>query len=114
MYQNFTVGYGGACSVYDPPVSPWCSEDFYLVRQFGGGGAMHTRMPAGKALWLSIVYLYWNLLCFCAGVEAEAHLPNSPYKHAEGAHVFAWRPGHWYTWCVFSCSRDLARVTLLS
>jgi hypothetical protein len=28
------VGYGGACEVYSPPVSPWCSEEFYLVRQF--------------------------------------------------------------------------------
>ena len=78
MYQNFTVGYGGACSVYDPPVSPWCSQDFYLCRQFSGGGAMHTRMPSG--------------------INATTHLPNSPYKHPEGAHIFAWRPGHWYTW----------------
>jgi hypothetical protein len=78
MYQNFTVGYGGACEVYDPPVSPWCSEDFYLVRQFKGGGAMHTRHPSG--------------------IEAEQHLENGPYKNPEGAHVFAWRPGHWYTW----------------
>ena len=78
MYQNFTVGYGGACSVYSPPVSPWCSQDFYLCRQFKGGGAMHTRMPAG--------------------IEATPHLPNGPYKQPVGAHVFAWRPGHWYTW----------------
>jgi hypothetical protein len=48
MYQNFTVGYGGACDVYDPPVSPWCSQDFYLVRQFSNtSSAMHTRHPAG-------------------------------------------------------------------
>jgi hypothetical protein len=76
MYQNFTVGYGGACSVYSPPVSPWCSQDFYLCRQFKGSGAMHTRMPSG--------------------MDATPHLPNAPYKHPEGAHVFAWRPGHWY------------------
>ena len=23
MYQNFTIGVGGACEVYDPPQSPW-------------------------------------------------------------------------------------------
>jgi hypothetical protein len=79
MYQNFTVGYGGACEVYDPPVSPWCSEDFYLVRQFKGGGAMHARHPAGLT-------------------PGASQLPNGPYKNATGAHVFAWRPGHWYTW----------------
>ena len=73
MYQVYSEGYGGACSVYDPPRSPWCSDVFYLLRQFP---EMHTRMPSG----IDDVY---------------AHLPNGPYAKPEGAHVFAWRPGHW-------------------
>jgi hypothetical protein len=54
MFQNYTVGVGGACERYDPPLSPWCSGDFYLLRQFP---EMHTRSPAG--------------------VRAESHLPHS-------------------------------------
>jgi hypothetical protein len=75
MYQDYTIGVGGACERYDPPESPWCSGDFYLLRQFP---EMHTRSPSGIAY-------------------AE-HLPNAPYKSQEGAIVHAWRPGHWYTW----------------
>jgi hypothetical protein len=40
MYQNFHLGVGGACSVYDPPVSPWCSSTFYTERTLP---EMHTR-----------------------------------------------------------------------
>ena len=76
MYQSFTEGYGGACSVYDPPRSPWCSDKFYLERQFP---EMHTRMPSGLD-------------------RPYDHLPNGPYASANGTHIFAWRPGHWYTW----------------
>lgn len=74
MYQNWTVGYGGACEIYDPPYSPWCSGDFYLERQFP---EMHTRHPSG--------------------LETTA-LHHSPYRKSQGAIVHAWRPGHWYTW----------------
>jgi hypothetical protein len=59
-------------------MSPWCSGDFYLLRQFP---EMHTRSPAG--------------------VRAAAHLPHAtaygPTSHT-GATIHAWRPGHWYTW----------------
>mmetsp|Transcript_34287 Transcript_34287/g.79254 ORF Transcript_34287/g.79254 Transcript_34287/m.79254 type:complete len:919 (-) Transcript_34287:403-3159(-) len=78
MFQNFTVGQGGACDRYSPNYSPWCSGDFYLLRQFP---EMHTRSPAG--IW------------------AEAMLPNSQNYGTDshvGAKVHAWRPGHWYTW----------------
>ena len=44
MYQDYTVGIGGSCDVYDPPYSPWCSGQFYLERQFP---EMHTRHPSG-------------------------------------------------------------------
>ena len=33
-----------------------------------------------------------------SGVHAAPHLPHAPYQNAAGAHIFAWRPGHWYTW----------------
>ena len=78
MFQNFTEGVGGACERYDPPRSPWCSADFYLLRQFP---EMHTRSPAG--------------------LRATPHLPHAAsYASASrvGAKVHAWRPGHWYTW----------------
>ena len=86
MFQNYTVGVGGACERYDPPVSPWCSGDFYLLRQFP---EMHTRSPAG--------------------IRATALLPHSAEygagSHA-GARIHAWRPGHWYTW-MFNVSDTL-------
>ena len=75
MYQDYAIGYGGACEAFDPPQSPWCSGDFYLMRQFP---EMHTRSPSG--------------------ILAAPHLPNAPYKDATGAHIIAWRPHHWYTW----------------
>ena len=75
MYQSYTQGYGGACEVYDPPRSPWCSGSFYLERQFP---EMHTRSPAG--------------------IAAAPHLPHGPYADVRGAHIFAWRPHHWYSW----------------
>ena len=75
MYQNWTVGSGGACEIYDPPFSPWCSGDFYLQRQFP---EMHTRHPSGLN---------------------TTSLPHAPYRgRGRGAVVHAWRPGHWYTW----------------
>jgi len=74
MYQNWTEGVGGACEVYDPPRSPWCSGNFYLERQFP---EMHTRHPSGVS---------------------QNHLPHAPYKSPLGAIVHAWRPGHWYSW----------------
>ena len=48
---------------------------FYLERQFP---EMHTRSPAG--------------------IAAAPHLPNGPYADVRGAHIFAWRPHHWYSW----------------
>jgi hypothetical protein len=47
----------------------------------GGLSDLHTRAPSGLA----------NL--------SSAQLPHWPYASAaKGAHVFAWRPAHWYTW----------------
>ena len=77
MYQNYTVGYGGSCELYDPPYSPWCSGQFYLERQFP---EMHTRHPSGVDIS--------NL------PRAQDYTPEV----SKGAVVHAWRPGHWYTW----------------
>jgi hypothetical protein len=47
----------------------------------GGLSDLHTRAPSGLS----------NL--------SSAQLPHWPYASAaKGAHVFAWRPAHWYTW----------------
>eukprot|EP01065_Artemidia_motanka_P009904 TRINITY_DN1513_c0_g1_i3.p1 TRINITY_DN1513_c0_g1~~TRINITY_DN1513_c0_g1_i3.p1 ORF type:complete len:935 (+),score=335.66 TRINITY_DN1513_c0_g1_i3:85-2889(+) len=86
MYQNFTEGIGGACDRYDPPRSPWCSGDFYLLRQFP---EMHTRSPAS--------------------VTPGSLLPNGPYRRPKGSTVHAWRPGHWYTW-MFEVGQQTASV----
>lgn len=72
MYQNWTTGVGGACDVYDPPRSPWCSGVFYLERQFP---EMHTRHPSG--------------------VYADDLLAHGPYANPAGSVIHAWRPGHW-------------------
>lgn len=39
QYQEYAVGVGGGCDVYDPPYSPWCSSSFYRCRW----GEMHYR-----------------------------------------------------------------------
>jgi hypothetical protein len=77
--QNYTVGEGGACERFVDFRSPWCSGDFYLLRQFP---EMHTRSPAG--------------------LDSGSLLPNAARydsaRMANKATVHAWRPGHWYTW----------------
>eukprot|EP01062_Namystynia_karyoxenos_P023974 TRINITY_DN19300_c0_g1_i1.p1 TRINITY_DN19300_c0_g1~~TRINITY_DN19300_c0_g1_i1.p1 ORF type:complete len:935 (+),score=273.61 TRINITY_DN19300_c0_g1_i1:66-2870(+) len=88
MFQNFTVGIGGACDRYDPPRSPWCSGDFYLLRQFP---EMHTRSPSG--------------------VMHGPHLPHAAYKRPQDGLVHAWRPGHWYTW-MFEVGAEKAPTTV--
>ena len=79
MFQNYTVGVGGACERYIDFRSPWCSGDFYLLRQFP---EMHTRSPSG--------------------LETGTLLPNAAKYNTDQAAgkatVHAWRPGHWYTW----------------
>jgi hypothetical protein len=54
------VGRGGACDRYEPNYSPWCSGEFYLLRQFP---EMHTRSPSGID-------------------NALEWLPNGPYVNA--------------------------------
>lgn len=67
------VGTHGLCSVYDPPVSYWCSE------QPSGGGAFAFRTPSGVT-------------------PKPGALPNAPYKDASDALFFVWRPARWSNW----------------
>eukprot|EP00439_Symbiodinium_sp_Y106_P028646 s1569_g3.t1 len=69
-FNEYMIGVGGLCSVYDPPVSYWCSENP------SGGGAFAFRTPSGLSF----------------------DFPNGPYKHAEDARLFAWRPNRWANW----------------
>jgi hypothetical protein len=67
------IGTKGLCSVYDPPVSYWCSE------HPSGGGAFAFRTPSGVT-------------------PKAGALPNAPYKHPEDALFFVWRPSRWANW----------------
>ena len=69
------IGVDGLCSVYDPPVSYWCSE------HPSGGGAFAFRTPSGVAV-------------------PHNALPNSPngYKDPSQALLFVWRPARWANW----------------
>lgn len=72
-YQNYMIGTEGLCSVYDPPVSYWCSE------HTRGGGAFAFRTPSGVA------------------VDQKA-LPNSPYSDVSQMELNIWRPQRWANW----------------
>jgi len=69
-FNEYMIGVDGLCSVYDPPVSYWCSE------HPSGGGAFAFRTPIGMAY----------------------DFPKGPYKHGEDARLFVWRPGRWANW----------------
>ena len=62
----------GHCSVYEPPVSYWCSE------HPSGGGAFSFRVPSGLTFSQSTQLKHW--------------------ANPEGAIVNAWRPSHWANW----------------
>jgi len=53
-FEQYMIGINGLCSVYDPPVSYWCSE------HPSGGGAFAFRTPSGVTV----------------------NLPNAPYESA--------------------------------
>ena len=69
-FQRYMIGVGGLCSVYDPPVSYWCSE------HPSGGGAFAFRTPSGVTPKAGI-------------------LPNAPYKDVSRAILNVWRPNRW-------------------
>jgi hypothetical protein len=41
MFQKYTIGIGGNCDIFDPPVSYWCSK------YCDGGGAFVYHVPSG-------------------------------------------------------------------
>lgn len=76
-FEHYMIGVNGLCSVYDPPVSYWCSE------HPSGGGAFAFRTPSGVQL--------------TQGGQGST-LPNAPYKNADGMQLFVWRPARWANW----------------
>jgi hypothetical protein len=72
-FQHYMIGTKGLCSVYDPPVSYWCSE------HPSGGGAFAFRTPSGVT-------------------PKAGALPNAPYKDLSGAVLNVWRPSRWANW----------------
>lgn len=79
-FNEYMIGVDGLCSVYDPPVSYWCSE------HPSGGGAFAFRTPTG------LTYDF----------------PNGPYKHGEDARLFVWRPARWANWMFDIAKYDAA------
>lgn len=69
-FRNYQIGFGGTCSIFDPPVSYWCSENPE------GGGAVQFRMPSGVVL--------------------PDGFGNSPYSKPPRFHVY--RPNRWANW----------------
>ena len=72
-FEEYMIGVDGLCSVYDPPVSYWCSQ------HPSGGGAFAFRTPSGVA-------------------ANRSTLPHSPYADASQALLFVWRPARWANW----------------
>jgi len=73
-FHHYMIGVGGLCSVYDPPVSYWCSE------HPSGGGAFAFRTPSGMT-------------------PKAGALPNMPkWKKPDNARWFVWRPARWANW----------------
>jgi len=72
-FSHYMIGINGLCSVYDPPVSYWCSE------HTSGGGAFAFRTPSGMT-------------------PKSGALPNAPYKNVDDLLAFVWRPARWANW----------------
>ena len=75
-FAHYMLGIGGACQVYDPPVSYWCNSNA------SGGGAFPFHTPSGFAL----------------NEDANAVLPNAPYADTSQATLFVWHPLRWANW----------------
>ena len=72
----YAIGTGGACSVYSPPESYWCSN------HTSGGGAFTFRTPSG--------------LQFTEGTFPNAAKWSDPV--GDGAEINIWRPSRWSNW----------------
>eukprot|EP01065_Artemidia_motanka_P026800 TRINITY_DN32038_c0_g1_i1.p1 TRINITY_DN32038_c0_g1~~TRINITY_DN32038_c0_g1_i1.p1 ORF type:complete len:933 (+),score=311.52 TRINITY_DN32038_c0_g1_i1:85-2799(+) len=72
-FNEYMIGINGLCSVYDPPVSYWCSQ------HPTGGGAFAFRTPSGV-------------------IPKAGALPHSPYADVSDMLMFVWRPARWANW----------------
>jgi len=72
-FQHYMIGTGGLCSVYDPPVGYWCSENP------SGGAAFAFRTPTG--------------ITPHGGV-----LAHGPYSNVDDMIINVWRPARWENW----------------
>eukprot|EP01064_Diplonema_japonicum_P030955 TRINITY_DN539_c0_g1_i1.p1 TRINITY_DN539_c0_g1~~TRINITY_DN539_c0_g1_i1.p1 ORF type:complete len:807 (+),score=265.40 TRINITY_DN539_c0_g1_i1:43-2463(+) len=82
-FQEYMVGIGGPCDIYDPPVAYWCSQDP------SGGGAFAFRVPQGVTPSKSVIAPPNG------GPDSGLHMP---YKNIEGAILNVWRPARWANW----------------
>jgi len=82
-FSHYMIGTNGLCSVYDPPVSYWCSN------YTSGGGAFAFRTPSGVT---------------------PKSLPNAPYKDIDDLLFFVWRPARWANWMFEIESYDQASL----
>jgi hypothetical protein len=83
FFQHYTIGIGGLCSVYDPPVSYWCSS------RTAGGNAFPFRTPTGVTV-------------------SDKALPHAPYASARQALISVWHPSRWENWMFEVASYDNA------
>ena len=70
-YTRFALGIGGACSVFSPPASLWCSTG-----RTQSGGSSLFEIPTGL-------------------VASRSVLPHTPYADPTTAVVHAFRPSRW-------------------
>ena len=82
----YSIGVGGACSVYSPPESYWCSN------HTSGGGAFTFRTPSG--------------LEFAPGTFPNAASWTDPV--GDGGIINIWRPSRWSNWMFEMAGFDLA------
>ena len=84
-FEQYMIGTHGLCSVYDPPVSYWCSA------HPSGGGAFAFRTPSGLT-------------------PKPNALPHLPYRDVTDAVFFVWRPYRWANWMFEVASYDRERA----
>jgi hypothetical protein len=75
-FGTYSIGTGGACSVYTPPESYWCSN------HTSGGGAFTFRTPSG--------------LEYTEGIFPNEGRWSDPV--GDGAIINIWRPSRWSNW----------------
>eukprot|EP01063_Lacrimia_lanifica_P034369 TRINITY_DN6337_c0_g3_i1.p1 TRINITY_DN6337_c0_g3~~TRINITY_DN6337_c0_g3_i1.p1 ORF type:complete len:833 (+),score=239.87 TRINITY_DN6337_c0_g3_i1:54-2552(+) len=75
MYSHYTVGIGGNCDIFSPPVSYWCSD------KFAGGAASPFTLPTSMTV-----------------PRSSLPLKNYTAQSAREGRMHVWRPSHWASW----------------